>query len=769
MSVKAPDDFGSDPVPPVICGISTGTSRVGPRRMGWAIGVAAALLVAIPAGAQAGEASGDEEVQGGGALEEVVVTANKRSENIQNVPIAIQALSASDIANRGIQSTADIAAAVPGLTFQGSMNGLQPVLRGVGTTAISAGEENSIATYLDGVYIANLSGGLLQLNDIKSVEIDKGPQGTLFGRNATGGVISITTKDPGHEFSGIGSISYGNYQTAEGSLYVTGGISENLAANLGAYISNQNQGYGINLFNGKEVDRQQDVALRSKWLFTPTDVDRVVLAVDWERTHSSYLDGYQTLPGHPTQWGPGAPPFGQPFLFPGGPWDVDAYQQPLDNFKQGGASLNYQHEFPFGRLTNITAFREARKDVLWSAEDVPAPVETAGWIEKDRQISEEIQLASTDTSVIKWVGGFFFLDGSAAYLPFLIQGTAAAPAPLQNINFIADEVTKSYAGFGQTTAPLVFIPDTDITVGLRYTAEKRGLNGVTLLNFVPPIPNVATGQVDESKNFDKWTWRLALDHHFTDTLLGYVSYNRGFKSGIYNTIPPGGNAVAPEILDAYEAGIKSDWLSHRLRVNSSAFFYKYSQLQVTVFNATTAELENAANAHIYGVDLDVEAQPIERLTLGLSFEYLHDRFVSFPNAQILIPQTVAEGGGNLLEIGSVAGNRLPYTPDYSASASLDYQLPTQVGQFGLNAAYAYQSTWFAAPDNNLKAPISNLVNAQLSWIPARLDKLKVLLWARNLTNQAVPMWLAPANNPGGRDDRINHPPRMYGLKLQYSF
>jgi iron complex outermembrane recepter protein len=165
----------------------------------------------------------------------------------------------------------------------------------------------------------------------------------------------------------------------------------------------------------------------------------------------------------------------------------------------------------------------------------------------------------------------------------------------------------------------------------------------------------------------------------------------------------------------------------------------------------------------------VEAQPIERLTLGLSFEYLHDRFVSFPNAQILIPQTVAEGGGNLLEIGSVAGNRLPYTPDYSASASLDYQLPTQVGQFGLNAAYAYQSTWFAAPDNNLKAPISNLVNAQLSWIPARLDKLKVLLWARNLTNQAVPMWLAPANNPGGRDDRINQPPRMYGLKLQYAF
>jgi iron complex outermembrane receptor protein len=742
---------------------------IGACRTGWTIGLASALLMSISAGAQADAAPDDSQVQSEGALQEIVVTANKRSENIQNVPIAIQAFTAADIAARGIQSTLDIAAAVPGLTMQGSMNGLQPHLRGIGTTAISAGEENSIATYLDGVYIANLSGDLLQLNDIQAVEIDKGPQGTLFGRNATGGVISITTKDPQHELAGVGSISYGNYQTAQGSLYVTDGITQNLAADLSAYISNQNQGYGINLFNGEEVNRQQDVALRSKWLFTPTDVDRAVLAVDWDRTHSSYLDGYQTLPGHPTQWGPGVPPFGQPFLFPGGPWDVDAYQQPLDNFKQGGASLNYRHEFSFASLTSITGYREARKDVLWSAEDVPAPVETAGWIEKDRQISEEIQLASADKSVIKWVGGFFFLNGSAAYLPFLIQGTAATPPPLQSINFIADEGAKSYAGFGQATAPLVIIPETNITVGLRYTAEKRSLNGETILNFLPPIPSLATGQVDESKNFDKWTWRLALDHHFTDTLLGYVSYNRGFKSGVYNTIPPGGDAVAPEVLDAYETGIKSDWLSHRLRLNSSVFFYKYSELQVTIYNATAAQLENAANAHIYGADLDLQAQPLDRLTLGLSFEYLHDRFVSFPDAQILVPQTVAEGGGNLLEIGSVAGNRLPYTADYAASASLDYQLPTQIGPFGFNVAYSYQGTWFAGPDNNLKAPISNLVNTQLSWSPARINTLKVLLWARNLTNQAVPMWLAAANNPGGRDDRINQPPRTYGLKVQYAF
>jgi iron complex outermembrane recepter protein len=711
--------------------------------------------------------------QASGGLEEIVVTANKRRENIQDVPIAIEAISASQLQAQGIQTTQDVASAIPGLTMQGSMNGLQAHLRGVGTSAIQAGEENSIATYVDGVYIASLSGSLLQLNSIEQIEVDKGPQGTLFGRNATGGVISVTTKDPSHAFGGSAGLSYGNYNTIQQDTYVTGGLSESLAADFAFFYSNQGEGYGRNLYNGRDVNKIQDLATRSKWLFTPTSEDRATLAVDYEQTHSSAFDTFQPLPGHPTNWGPGAPaPTGQPFLFPGGPWDTDTPAQPYDNFKQGGISLNVQHDFNFARLTNITAFREADKNLFWSANPVPTPAEQAGWQEQERQLTEEVQLASAGDSAIKWVGGLFFLNGAAAYSPFLIQGTAAAPVPLESINFLANETTKSYAAFGQATTPISFLSDTNFTAGLRYTSERRGINGSTILNFVPPIPSVETGITDTHKTFDKITWRFALDHHFTDNVLGFISYNRGFKSGVYNTIPAGGptaTPVNPEVLDATEMGVKSDFFNRRLRVNASAFFYNYSQLQVTVFTPTHSDIENGASAHIYGLDLDIQGQITDQFTVSAGIEALHSEFVSFPNAQILIPQTVAEGGGNLPEFGSAAGNRLPYTPNASVNLTANYKIPTSIGLFDLDAAYSYRSSWFATPDNHLRSPISNIVNAQVSWNSSHDENTEYTLWGRNLTNQAVPMFMSEANNPGGYDEQINQPPRTYGVKVEHKF
>jgi len=738
-----------------------------------ASGAVALAQAPLPAIATGQTATDTDQGAGSGGLQEVVVTANKRRENIQDVPIAISAITASDLAAHGVQDTLDVAAAIPGLTMQGSMNGLQAHLRGVGTSAIQAGGENSIATYIDGVYIASLSGSLLQLSNIQQIEVDKGPQGTLFGRNATGGVISITTKAPSHTFGGSAAVSYGNYNTVAASTYVTGGLTDNLAADLAVYFSNQGEGYGRNLYTGDEIQKNQDLAARSKWRFTPSDVDTLTLAFDFERTHSSTLDAFRLVYGHPSNWGPGAPlPTGQPFLFTGGPWDINNYLDPFDDFKQRGASLNYQHDFDFAHLTNITAYRDAEKSLFWSAQPIPTPAEQAGWLEKERQITEELQVSSPDHSVIKWVGGFFYLHGHAAYQPFTIEGTAAAPAPLDSINFLADEMTDSYAAFGQSTAPMPFMSDTNVTAGLRYTRETRGITGATILNFLPPAPAVETALTDTQKTFYKLTWRLSFDHHFTDHLLGYVSYNRGFKSGVYNTIPAGGpNAqpVNPEVLDAYELGIKSDAFDHRLRLNASTFFYKYSQLQVTVFTPTHSDIENGAEAHIYGLDWDVQFQLTQDLTVQAGMEWLHDRFVYFPAAQDLIPQSVAQGGGNLPVFGSAAGNRLPYTPDWSANLSLDYKLPTAVGPFDLNVAYSYRNGWYATPDNHLKAPISNLVNVQAAYTPAQLDRLRLVLWGRNLTNQAVPMFMSEANNPGGYDEEIDLPPRTYGLRVEYTF
>src|SRR3984893_13184160 len=522
---------------------------------------AVALAQAPQPSVMTGQAAPDTD-QGAapGGLQEVVVTANKRRENIQDVPIAISAITASDLAAHGVQDTLDVAAAIPGLTMQGSMNGLQAHLRGVGTAAIQAGEENSIATYIDGVYIASLSGSLLQLNNIQQIEVEKGPQGTLFGRNATGGVISVTNEAPSHTFGASTALSYGNYNTVEASAYLTGGLSDTLAADIAGYISNQGQGYGRNLATGDDIQKNQDLAARSKWLFSPSDVDTLTLAFDFERTHSSTLDAFRLVYGHPSNWGPGAPqPTGQPYLFTGGPWDTATYQNPADDFMQGGASLSYQHDFDFAHLTNITAYRDAEKSLVWSAQPIPTPAETAGWIEKERQITEEVQLASADTSVIKWVGGLFYLHGHAAYEPFFIEGTGTTPPPLNHIDFLADELTDSYAAFGQSTAPIPFVSNTDVTVGLRYTREKRGITGATEAYFLPPLPVAESGLTDANKTFSKLTWRLSLDHHFTDAVLGYASYNRGFKSRVSNMISAGGPGTEPgssEVTDGDWAGRK---------------------------------------------------------------------------------------------------------------------------------------------------------------------------------------------------------------------
>jgi len=734
----------------------------------------AVLAQSQPPAAPTSQTSADAgQADTGGALQEIVVTVNKRRENIQDVPIAISAISQSDLAAHGIENTLDVAAAVPGLTMQGSMNGLEAHLRGVGTTAIAAGEENSIATYIDGVYIASLSGSLLQLSNIQQIEVDKGPQGTLFGRNATGGVISITTKDPSHTFGGSTALSYGNYDTVVTSSYVTGGLTENLAADLAFYFSNQGGGYGHNLYTGDEIQKNQDLAARSKWLFTPSSTDTLTFAIDFERSHSSTLDAFRDVYGHPTNWGPGAPqPTGQPFLYTGGRWDINDYLDPFDDFKQKGASLNYRHDFSFAHLTDIVAYRDAEKNLYWSSIPIPTKANTAGWFERERQLSEELQIVSPEDSIIKWVGGLYYLHGHAAYEPFKIQGTATTPPPLDYVNFLSDELTNSYAGFGQTTAPIPFIPNTNITVGLRYTRETRGITGATILNFLPPAPPVDTAITDAQRTFDKLTWRFSLDHHFADNVLGYISYNRGFKSGIYNTIPAGGpdaKPVNPEVLDAYELGLKTDMLDHRLRLNASTFFYKYSELQVTVFTPTSAQLENGADAHIYGFDGDLQFQLTERLSFQGGIEWLHDRFVYFPNSQDLIPLTAAQGGGNLPTIASAAGNRLPYTPDWAGNLSLDYKVPSSLGVFDMSVTYSYQDRWYATPDNHLQSPISNLLNAQAAYTPAQMEQMRVILWGRNLTNQAVPMFMGEANNPGGYDEEIDMPPRTYGVRVECKF
>jgi iron complex outermembrane recepter protein len=264
------------------------------------------------------------------------------------------------------------------------------------------------------------------------------------------------------------------------------------------------------------------------------------------------------------------------------------------------------------------------------------------------------------------------------------------------------------------------------------------------------------------------TWRVALDHQFTPTLLGYVSYNRGFKSGVYDTIPPGGpeaKPVNPETIDAYEVGFKSDLFDRRLRFNAGAFLYDYKDIQVNIFSATATVLENGAKARIEGVDFDLTAIPIEHLSLTLSGAYLHDRFRQFPSGSVTTLVPISEGGGRIGSSGDLAGNRLPYTPDESLNADITYTIPLTTGELVINGTYSYNSGWYFGADNSdLRQRAYSLVNGQVTWRPNQ-SGLEVTLWGKNLSNTTYATFFNYANNPYGYSDRILGHPRTYGVTI----
>jgi len=210
-------------------------------------------------------------------VQEIIVTAQRRKERLQDVPIVVSAFAGDQLEAAGVQSTLDLAAVTPGLEFGTQAAYGQPFLRGVGTVANGPGVESPVALYVDGIYYGAMIGSVLTLNNIEQVEVLKGPQGTLFGRNATGGLIQITTKDPTQKFGGYVDAGYGSYNTATGDLYVSGGATHSVAADLSVHYQDQGTGFGRNAFTNSEVNKTKDLSVRSKWVFTPSDATSIKL------------------------------------------------------------------------------------------------------------------------------------------------------------------------------------------------------------------------------------------------------------------------------------------------------------------------------------------------------------------------------------------------------------------------------------------------------------------------------------------------------------
>ncbi|RYI18341.1 MAG: TonB-dependent receptor, partial [Acetobacteraceae bacterium] len=467
----------------------------------------------------------------GADQDEIVVTAQRRPERPEDVPISLTVMSGDQLELMQATETAALEKVVPGLVMTRTSVFTQPFLRGVGKRS-NLGVENSVATYVDGVYLASSIGTLLDLRGIDRIEVLNGPQGTLFGRNATGGVIQIVTRDPSPETSGEVMLNAGSYEYLRGDMYLTGG-NDRIAANLAMSLST-NGGYGKNVFTGKsdEGEIKHSFVARSKWVWRPDGALKLTLAADYQDIDQDFP--LQPVPGFP-------PPIGQPRVR--SYYDGDHDTPNRFRFRYGGISLKADGEIGDLTFMSLTAWRGMRARWSLDLDAGPQPLSLVRPHAEQKQFSQEFQLQSSKASPVIWVAGLYYIHIREQYDPTvtLTSGPYAAflGGRTRQTLFSSGNVS-SYAAYGQGTLPVG--SSTRLTLGLRYTLEDRSIraNAERLFNTQPsvrPIPNVpllTQPPLRQRASFDELTWRASLDRHFSSELMGYLSASRGFQSGGWN-------------------------------------------------------------------------------------------------------------------------------------------------------------------------------------------------------------------------------------------
>jgi iron complex outermembrane receptor protein len=695
------------------------------------------------------------------AVGEIVVTAQKRSESLQKVPIVITAVSGAQLATAGITSLATLNTLAPGLNSRNTAGAFQPSIRGIGTSSNVV--ENPVALYIDGVYLPQQREGVRELPDVEQVAVLKGPQGTLFGRNATGGVIQITTRQPTQQFEADAHVGIESYETVRAGAFVSGGLAPSLAASFSVDYAHQGNGYGTNLTTGDDTFQLlHSLSLRSKLVWDAASDTKFTLIADYmdrrDRT-------YSFIPYKGTS-------FIQPIGPLGSKFDTYSPVDPFSAFRGGGISLTAEHDFDFAKLVSISSYRQGSSSYLFDDTPVGKPlffVQVAPGAQPNKDVTQELQLVSNNDSRFTWTVGVFGFYNRIANLPItrsffpgFYGAIAGPPAANEFTQTSGAERTESIAPYGQVGIEL--FKDTRLTIGGRYTYEKRELHDgeVSAIKYSGAVVNTAFAP--GALTIKKPTWRIALDHQFGTNVLGYLSYNRGIKSGGFNILNPANPAYLPERLDAYEAGLKTELFDRRLRLNVGGFYYNYNNLQVTQFVNLAQSIVNGAKARLYGLDADFNARLTPELSLSGGLEALHGRFTSYNNAVGSIPK--ATGGATLISIDAT-GNRIPQAQKFVGTLSADYEKAVSFGSLHYNATASYNGDYYFEPDNFLKQGAYVLVNTSLAWTSIN-KRYTISIWGKNLANERV-LSNASSQAVGYPVSYGGQPPRTFGITGKVSF
>jgi len=735
-------------------------------------------MLAAPAFAQA--------VAENSGLENIVVTARKRAEPLQSVPVAVSAVDSNRLQETHVTTLADLSQLVPSLNLARNVTNptsMFPFLRGFGSKSSDPASEPTVTISIDGVALAQVIGSYLPSFDMETISVERGPQGTLEGRNAPAGLVSIRTRRPGDKFAAFAQFDYASFNDIELRTYVDVPIVQDKLLATVSYFRQTSDGYEHNLnAGGKTMGDINTNTARVAFLAKPSD------NFSWYLT-GSYLSDEGTDPSVRPQNNftplrvPGAayvvstPPvtltctraYSAGLCTPGNQQAFDTqryttYGQVLPPRHSHGFNVTSELTADAGAVnfTSVTGYRIFNERAYQDIDGTPLDILTAHFIGDYRQASEEFRVASSKDGGLDMGGRLNWLIGF--YYSWFDFTRLNAQKSLGGFAYTyEDGSTNSLATFAH--AEYKITDNIDISGGIRETWDRKTHDALSTRGFLGLDPTTVQRHSWQNTSYD-----VTLDYKFTPDQMVYLRYATGYRGGAFTGVPSTVAAIAtvnPETVKAYEIGAKADFFEHRARINVSGFWNDYSNLQRVISSPIAAPpffvqaAKNIASARTKGVEVEASAKPMPELTLRANVGYLDAKYTSF----------VANLTGNLNDgVTNNIGLAFPYTSKWTMDLGLTYDVPLgeRAGGVSVTADYAYRSH-LNYTDLNYPFASQNgygLLNASIAWHDPS-GHYTVTLYGKNLTNK---FYLDGGDAVGGLNTYVSDgPPRQLGVSVAAKF
>jgi iron complex outermembrane recepter protein len=734
---------------------------------------ASAPDAAAPDAADAGD--------GGSGMESVVVTSRKREERLQDVPLAITVIGSDALRSADeIKTANDITQFIPNASASATNGRTRPrwFLRGIGTNETQASTTSPIGIYNDDVYLNNVYIQGFPLFDTERVEVLRGPQGTLWGKNTTGGAISYVSRKPTFDGNGYADVSFGRFNDRSIEAAAGAGLTDTLAGRVSVY-DERRDGWVDNLATGRKDGELSDFAVRGQLLYEPFADLEVLLNLHERRLQADKSPSFYVLDPTSSLLNP---MYAGPLT---GRRSISQAGEAGEDEESDGADLRVDWNIGHGySLTSITAY-EAGDYVQPTGSPVTLDVSRQRDAAHSKQYSQELRLASPKDDRLNWiVGAYYFQEGlttdSVIRKDRIAGASTTSPTGFSPFGFTItdyDQQTTSWAGFANVTWK--FTDQLSVTGGVRYSKESKDydlsyqaapstatFSGITqwwLPSGVSALLPASLSSAD--KSWDQVTYDITPQFRLNDAVNAYFRFSHGFRAGGFVVSPTNTiTTLDPETLDAYEVGLKTQWLQSKLTANLALFNYNYKDIIVGVLlpvpgtNTTLQVQENAAKGYSRGAELELNYNILPNLHVGGSFGYLATKYTSYSSTAS--GQTI-----------NAAGNAFTRAPKFSQTVNAEYRYPLKSGAtVSVSTDWSYRSRQYFNAVNQADPTLWQsgyaLGNARVGYLTAN-ERIEASLYIDNLTDKVYSML---ATGPAaGATREVYGLPRTYGGSLYFKF